>query len=126
MEFTLTITLKSTPEQIYNAWLDSKLHSQMTGGEANCSNQIGGKFTAWNEYIEGSNIALTPNESIIQSWRTTEFKDEEADSQIEIFFSEIDDGTELTLTHTNLPKNGEQYKKGWEEHYFTPMKAYFK
>jgi hypothetical protein len=34
-------------------------------------------------------------------------------------------GTRLTLKHTNLPDHGMQYKDGWVEHYFEPMKAYF-
>ncbi|MBN4070128.1 hypothetical protein JYT76_00420 [Olleya sp. AH-315-F22] len=34
-------------------------------------------------------------------------------------------GTELTLTHSNVPESGEHYIKGWDEHYFKPMKRYF-
>lgn len=125
MEFEITTTINATPEQVYKAWLDSDLHTQMTGGAAECSDKMGGSFTAWDGYIEGINIALVPNETIIQSWRTTEFSDNEEDSQIEITLEEVENGTELTLTHTNLPKHGEQYIKGWEEHYFIPMRRFF-
>ncbi len=126
MEFEITTTIKATPAQVYKAWLDSNLHTQMTGGEANCSDKMGGSFTAWDGYIEGKNIALVPNETIIQSWRTTEFGDDEEDSQIEVILEKVEDGTELTLIHSNLPKHGKQYLQGWEDHYFTPMKEYFK
>jgi activator of HSP90 ATPase len=35
-------------------------------------------------------------------------------------------GTKITLTHTNLPEGqGESYKQGWDDFYFTPMRAYF-
>ena len=125
MEFEIKEIFNTTPEQVYNAWLNSDLHTQMTGGEANCSDKMGGSFTAWDGYIEGVNIALVPNETIIQSWRTTEFADNEEDSQIEITLTKVDEGTELTLTHTNLPKHGMQYLKGWEDHYFTPMQEFF-
>ena len=125
MEFEISTTINSTPEQVYKAWLDSDLHTQMTGGVAECSDKMGESFTAWDGYIEGKNIALVPNETIIQSWRTSEFTDEEEDSQIELILEEIEEGTELTLTHTNLPKHGMQYLQGWEDHYFTPMKEYF-
>lgn len=37
----------------------------------------------------------------------------------------MDGETELTLTHSNVPESGEHYIKGWDEHYFKPMKAYF-
>jgi activator of HSP90 ATPase len=50
---------------------------------------------------------------------------EDEDSRVEIFLEESMHGTELTLIHTNLSAEGEQYINGWEEHYFEPMKAYF-
>ena len=125
MEFTIKTVIEAKPEQVYNAWLDSNLHSVMTGGEAVCSTKMGASFTAWDGYIEGTNLALVPNETIIQSWRTSEFSTNEEDSQIEITLTKVNEGTELALTHTNLPENGEHYKKGWEDHYFTPMKTYF-
>ncbi|MEO1262846.1 MAG: SRPBCC domain-containing protein [Bacteroidota bacterium] len=49
----------------------------------------------------------------------------EEDSQVEIILTEMDGETELTLIHTNVPENGAHYKKGWEDHYFQPMKKYF-
>lgn len=125
MEFEITKIIRANPETIYKAWLDSKLHTAMTGGIAHCSDKTGESFTAWDAYIEGKNIALVPNETIIQSWRTSEFIDNEEDSQIELTLEEVENGTKITLTHTNLPPHGEQYKQGWEDHYFTPMKAYF-
>ncbi|MCB0401974.1 MAG: SRPBCC domain-containing protein [Flavobacteriales bacterium] len=125
MEFTISTILPVTPEILYKTWLNSEEHTAMTGGEAHCSDQMGASFTAWDGYIEGVNLALVPNDTIIQSWRTTEFSDDEEDSQIEINLDEVDGGTQLTLTHTNLPKHGDQYLQGWEDHYFTPMRAYF-
>lgn len=83
-------------------------------------------FTAWDDYIEGENLALEPNKRIVQSWRTSEFLDNEPDSQIELILKDDGNQTELTLIHTNLSENGEQYKKGWEDHYFEPMRDYFK
>ncbi len=38
--FTLTASIPPTPEEIYEAWLDSLAHSEMTGGEANIWNVI--------------------------------------------------------------------------------------
>jgi activator of HSP90 ATPase len=61
----------------------------------------------------------------VQSWRTSEFGKEDQDSQIEILLNEVAGETELTLIHSNLPESGEHYKKGWDEHYFQPMKVYF-
>ena len=113
------------PNILFNAWLDSKQHSEMTGGQAECGNMVGESFTAWDGYISGKNIALSLNKEIIQTWRTTEFADSDEDSKLVIQLSATENGTELTLLHTNIPDGQTQYEQGWIDHYFNPMKAYF-
>lgn len=125
MQFTLKTKIKATAEKIYTAWLSSEGHSKMTGGAATISNKVGADFTAWDGYIEGKNIELEPYRKIVQSWRTSQFEEGEEDSQIKILLNEMDGLTELTLIHTNVPESGEHYIKGWNNHYFEPMKAYF-
>jgi len=125
MEFTLTTNIKATAKQIYKSWLSTQRHSKMTGGTAFVSDKIGDKFTAWDGYIKGENLVLEPYNKIVQSWRSTNFEDHEDDSQIEVILNEGDSETKLTLIHTNVPESGEHYKKGWDEHYFEPMKRYF-
>lgn len=125
MEFTLKTTLKATPEEIYTAWLTGEGHTKMTGGAATGTAELGASFTAWEGYIEGKNIALEPYSRIVQSWRTSQFAAEEEDSQLEILLNELDGETELTLIHTKVPESGEHYIKGWDNHYFQPMKSYF-
>jgi len=125
MEFTLKTKIDATAKQIYIAWLSSDGHTNMTGGTATISDIIGANFTAWDGYIEGQNIELEPFNRILQSWRTSQFEKDEEDSQIEILLNEINGQTELTLIHTNVPESGEHYIKGWDNHYFQPMKNYF-
>lgn len=125
MEFTLKTKFKTSAKSIYEAWMSSEGHTKMTGGAASINDEIGSEFIAWDGYIFGENQILETNKRIVQSWRTTEFEDDEADSKIEILLNEENGVTELTLTHTNLPKHGEQYRNGWQEHYFIPMKDYF-
>ena len=43
--FTLTTTIPASPEEIYRAWLDSLAHSEMTGGAANMSEQLGAEVS---------------------------------------------------------------------------------
>jgi activator of HSP90 ATPase len=123
--FQLTTTLSATPQELYAAWLDSHAHGNMTGGEAECSAEVGGSFSAWDGYISGTNVSLTPNTEIVQQWRTTEFTDSDADSLLTIRLKEIPEGCQLTLIHTEIPEGQPDYEQGWEEHYFSPMRAYF-
>jgi activator of HSP90 ATPase len=125
MEFTLTTTIKATAKQIYKSWLSTQGHTKMTGGVAFVSDKVGDNFTAWNDYIKGKNLVLEPYYRIVQSWRSINFEDHEPDSQIEVLLKENGDETILTLKHTKLPESGEHYIKGWDEHYFEPMKKYF-
>jgi len=113
------------PSEIYEAWLDSDLHTKMTGGLALCSKNIGDSFTTWDGYIEGKNIELEINKKIIQSWRTSEFDKNDEDSRLIIRLNELKNGTELIIEHSNIPEGQTQYKQGWKDHYFTPMKSYF-
>jgi uncharacterized protein YndB with AHSA1/START domain len=124
--FTLTTTIPASPQEIYEAWLDSAIHSQMTGGEASMSDETGAEVSAWDGYITGRNLELVPGERIVQSWRTTQFTDEHEDSQITLTLEAVEDGTLLTLVHTNVPDAQQSYEQsGWQTHYFDPMKKYF-
>ncbi|APG59891.1 SRPBCC domain-containing protein [Christiangramia salexigens] len=123
--FRITQMFAADASKIYDAWLDSKEHSKMTGGEANCSAEPGGDFTAWDGYIEGTNKTLIKDRQIIQSWRTDDFQEDDQDSEIEINFREIEGGCELSLVHRNIPEGQPDYEQGWMEHYFKPMKDYF-
>ena len=77
--FTLTAAIPASPREIYEAWLDSLGHSEMTGGEASMSDVVGADVSAWDGYISGRNLELIPGERIVQSWRTSEFADEHED-----------------------------------------------
>lgn len=123
---TASAILPATPEHVYNAWLSSKGHSDMTGGKAMIHPGVGGTFTAWDGYIEGKTLKLVPNTCIVQSWRTSEFPEDAPDSKLKITLEAADGGTKITLHHTNIPKGqGTMYKEGWKEHYFEPMTEYF-
>jgi len=124
--FELKEIFSVSPKVLYDAWLNSKKHTDMTGGKAVCSSKINGRFSAWDGYITGFNLALEPDKKIVQSWRTTEFSESDSDSELIIQFSPTEGGCVLTLNHNNIPAGQPDYKQGWVEYYFEPMKEYFK
>jgi uncharacterized protein YndB with AHSA1/START domain len=124
--YTLTTTIPASAQEIYEAWLDSLAHTEMTGSEAVMSDKVGDEVEAWDGYITGRNLELVPGERIVQSWRTTQFTDEHEDSIITVTLEETEDGTLLTLVHSNVPKEQISYERGaWQKHYFEPMQEYF-
>ena len=116
--------IPASPENIYRAWLDGAEHSAFTGSKATVDPN--GRFTAWDGYISGTTIDKHPGRRMLQTWRTTEFPKGSTDSRLEIQLERVADGTRITLIHTDIPEGqGERYKAGWVEHYFTPMRGYF-
>ena len=116
----------TTPEQLYRAWLDGEMHGAFTGSAAQVDPQVGGRFTAWDGYITGTNLTLEPFRRIVQSWRTTEFPAGSPDSHLEVLLEEGEAGTTLRLVHTEIPDGqAEDYRQGWEDYYFKPMQDYF-
>jgi len=126
LQFEVSAVIPASAAELYEAWLDSASHSAMTGSAAETSAEIGGRFTAWDGYIQGRPLELEPPGRILQSWRTAEFDDAEPDSRLEVLFVPVEGGTRLTIRHSNLPAHGGQYEQGWIDNYFEPMKRHFK
>jgi len=125
LEFEISTIILRPPQEVYEAWLDSKQHSKMTGAKARVSAKVGDAFDAWDGYITGKNLTLEPGKRIVQAWRTSEFADDEEDSQIDVRLEPVEAGTKLILRHTKLPPHGDIYRQGWVDSYFIPMKEYF-
>ena len=126
-DFTVSDVIPASPKAIYDAWLSSEGHAQMTGTKvANISAAVGAAFTVWDGFINGKNLELDPGKRIVQSWRTTRFTDHDADSKIEVILVPVQDGTLVTVRHTGVPDGQTNYRDGgWQRSYFDPMKAYF-
>jgi uncharacterized protein YndB with AHSA1/START domain len=125
IKFRISELFPAAPEVLYNAWLNPDIHTDMTGGKAEVSDQVGEDFTAWDGYITGKNLELQPPLRIFQSWRTTEFSASDPDSILEITFIPEGKETRIIIRHSDLPEHGMQYQQGWVDAYFTPMKEYF-
>jgi len=125
-DFEVADIIPATPHDIFEAWMSSAGHSAMTGAEAVIDPSIGGAFEAWDGYIGGRTLALESDRRIVQTWRTSEFEDSHPDSQIEVLLEPVDQGTRVTIRHTNVPDGQLGYEQGgWQKSYFEPMREYF-
>lgn len=115
------------PVEIYDAFLNEKKHTAFTGAKATCDRRVGGKFTAWDGYIEGKNVKLENGRRIIQEWKTTEWPEGYPPSILEFTFKPKGKGTEIKMTQSSVPAlQAENYKKGWVDFYWMPLRKYFK
>ena len=124
--FEIATFLPAEPEEVFRTWLDGSLVAEFTGSPANGDDLPRNPFTAWDGYISGANLEIDPPRRIVQSWRTTEFPEDAPDSIVEIFLEKAPGGTLLHLKHSVIPDGqGEDYRQGWVDYYFDPLKEYF-
>ncbi len=125
-----TITQKvvfknTTPEQLYELYMDARKHTLVTGAPATISKKEGSAFTAHGKYISGKNFRLTPGKMIVQSWRGQNWTKDELDSVFSLQFEKQGKNAVLHMTHSNVPANhAEGIKKGWNQHYWKPWASF--
>ncbi len=120
------IILPVLPEEIYNAFLDSKKHSEFTHSKVTGKGVVGSKFTAGDGYIMGKNLELEKGKRILQEWTTTEWPEGYPPSKLELTFKKVKDNTELTMVQSGVPREQEKgLRQGWIKHYWEPLKEYF-
>ena len=122
-----TETFNCSTLQLYNALLNSELHSKFTQSICEISDVVGGKYSAYDGYILGENLAFEPHTKIIQTWQAG---DEDWPSNhfstITFLLKEKGDKTVLEFTHKDIPVGlGNRYAKGWREHYWDKMRETF-
>lgn len=121
-----TASFNASPEEIYEALMDSRQHSKFTGGKASISRKEGGNFSAYDGYCSGKNLELIPGKKIVQSWRANEWEEGHY-SKATFSLGKTKTGTRLTFTQSGVPvQHYEAIKKGWIDYYWTPMKQMFK
>jgi activator of HSP90 ATPase len=121
-----TIVVPADPRKVYDAFVDSRIHSEFTGSKATGKPVVGAKFTAWNGYIFGKNLELVKGKKIVQEWQTTDWPEGYGPSRFELTLKKVKDGTEITMIHSDIPQEQkEELAEGWNEFYWRPLKEYF-
>lgn len=113
------------PAELFEMYLDSKKHSESTGGIARMSRKPGGKFTAWHGQLAGRNLLIVPNKLIVQTWRSTHWPASDADSILILRFGNAPGGGQVDLLHEDVPAHDHKgVSQGWPKYYWKPWKKY--
>jgi len=119
-----SVLFKASPHEVYEALIDSRKHAGFTGERAEISREVGGKVTAYNGYIEGTNVELLPDAKIVQRWRSSEWADGHY-STVTFELKRTIGGTRLSFTQSGVPEEDYEAKKdGWVESYWEKMKEF--
>lgn len=122
-----TIVVPAAPDRVYEAFVNPQKHAAFTGSSASGEERVGGHFSAWDGYIFGRYLELEPQKRIVAEWQTTEWPQGYPPSRLELVFTPQGSGTQITMTHTQVPaEQKESYSQGWEDFYWEPLRQYFK
>jgi len=115
----------TTPEQLYELYMDAKLHTAVTNHATKISKEEGALFSAFRGSLSGKNLKLIPNKLIVQTWRANDWKKSDLDSIFILQLEKNGKDTVLNMVHANLPDDqAEAIKSGWTDFYWIPWKAY--
>ena len=117
-----SVTFNAKAHDVFEALMDSKKHAKFTGAPAKISRKVGGKFSAFGDYMQGENLEIIPDKKIVQTWRSTDLP-EGVVTKTTYSFRQEKGKTKLSFLHSGVPANQyEDFRKGWIEYYWDPMK----
>ncbi|MHA1914157.1 MAG: SRPBCC family protein [Promethearchaeota archaeon] len=118
------VLIKSTAHEIYEAFMDSKIHSKFTESKAIISREVGGNYSVFEGALNGKNVELIQDKKIVQTWRSEgENWEKGYYSTITLILEPVDEGTLIKFKHTDVPEGAyESVKEGWTTYYWDPLK----
>jgi activator of HSP90 ATPase len=120
-----SVVLPAPAEQLYATYLDPALHSAVTGAAVTVSPESGAPFLAFGGQISGTMISVIAPRLIVQSWRSTNFRDADPDSTLILAFAPEGRHGRIDLIHIDVPDQDYQgVSEGWEKYYWAPWKRY--
>jgi activator of HSP90 ATPase len=119
-----TVRFRTSPQILFDLYLNSRKHSLSTGAPARISRKIGGKFTAFGGQLEGKNLLLVPGKQIVQLWRASHWKKDDW-SILVLNFSRVAGGAQIDLVHIGVPPYDHKgVRQGWPKYYWRPWKKF--
>ena len=117
-----TVIFKCSPNDVYEAFMDEKKHSEFIGSKAKINRKEGGKFTIYEGAIDGTNLELVQGKKIVQKWRYEDWPDKHY-STITLILKKDPKGTKMEFIQEGVPEDKyEAIKQGWVDYYWNPMK----
>jgi len=112
--------------ELYDLYMNPRRHAEFTdGGAVTISPKSGSRFGAFGGMLRGTTLSVIPGQLIVQRWRSSEWKDDDADSVLVLTFVQADRRGRIDLVH--VPEHDHAgVTKGWPQYYWKPLRAYLK
>jgi activator of HSP90 ATPase len=120
------ITFKNAKtKQLYDLYMDPKLHGMITAGPVKISEKPGSKLDVFGGYITGKTLMTVKNKIIVQEWFGADFGKNTAPSVFVLTMEQKGKDAVLNVFHGNVPdERTSGLEKGWHDHYWNPWKQY--
>jgi activator of HSP90 ATPase len=120
-----SVILPAAAEALYGMYLDPANHAAITGAPVVIGDQPGSRFEAFAGVLTGAILEVVQPRLIVQSWRSSKFHAEDADSTLILLFTPQQDVGRIDLIHLDVPNHDyDGVTQGWEKYYWTPWRAY--
>jgi activator of HSP90 ATPase len=119
------IDFNASPQQLYEALLESRQFTEFSGRPAEINREVGGAFSLFKGHIIGRNLELVPSQRIVQAWRVVTWP-EGAYSIARFELKPQGSGTRVVFDHIGFPEGlHDHLAQGWEKNYWSLLKKYF-
>ncbi len=119
------VVIPASPKEVYEAYVDPKKLSEVTGSKATGKPIVGGKYTAYDDSIFGKYVELEDGKRVVQEWSNNDYG--YGPTRLELCFNKVPEGTELVMVHSEVPEEyADDTAEGWLEYFWNPLKEYFK
>ena len=119
------VFMNTTPKALYDLYMDAKKHALICGADCEISPKEGTKFSVYGGYATGKNLQLIKDKLIVQSWRASDWDENQMDSTFIINFETKGKDVVLHAIHANLPDaEAESISQGWHDFYWNPWKQH--
>jgi activator of HSP90 ATPase len=119
------VSLPAPADTLFDMYLDPLLHGAIAGGPITISPTVGSEFRAFDGMVYGKTIAVVPKKTLVQLWRSKDWKPEDRDSILILTFLPSGRNGTIELTHLDVPaKDFDNVNRGWLNYYWKPWRAY--
>ena len=120
-----TVVLPASAETLFEMYLDPNSHQAITGAPVAIGNERGAPFEAFNGSLTGTTLEVVKPTLIVQSWRSTEFKDTDPDSTLILSFTPEGNKGRIDLIHLDVPDQDlDGVTQGWDQYYWAPWRTH--